>query len=164
MKSASVAILLLMFAACSASPSPIETSSPLSAEVRFEAYPGSQWYGPDGDPVPEESNIINAIKGPEHCDWDSGVMLHLGWPLGRDAANFSETRQYFRDPQRVFPADDFMTKYAADVDLPKTAENTGYRTDFMELWLDRTDGSAAYLVFSDHVERWPRSRGGIACA
>ena len=91
-------------------------------------------------------------------------MLHLGWPLGRDAKNISQARQYLRDPEKVFPQDSFMTTYEGNTTLPEEAENTGYRTDFMELWLDPNDHGVVYLVFADHVERWPRAGEVIACA
>ena len=168
-----IAALVVTLAACS----PIHDPGPepkhpagkpvvndLVSDFDFEPYPGSQWYGPDGDEVPMDSNVINAITGPDHCDWQSGVMMHVGWPLGHDAADISESRQYFRDPESVFPHKGFMAKFGEDVKLPREAEDTGFRTDFMELWLVPGDDTAAYLVFSDHVERWPRSKEVVACA
>ncbi len=136
----------------------------LETEYEFEAFPGSRWYGPDGEEISQEANIINAITGPEHCDWQSAAMMHVGWPLGHDAADISESRQYLRDPEGVFERDSLMTTFDADIDLPPRAEYTGYRTDFMELWLAEKDDAAAYLVFADHVERWPRAEQPIACA
>lgn len=91
-------VLLLVFGAC-ASPK----TGALAADYEFEPYPGSQWYAPDGEAVPKESGVINAITGPGHCGWESGVILHLGWPLGHEAVDSSESRQYFRDPKKVFP-------------------------------------------------------------
>ncbi len=165
-----VIIGLVTLAACG--PGTTEPSSPeasqgrisLESDYEFEPYPGSQWYGPDGEEVPKEASIINAITGPDHCNWEAGVMMHVGWPLGHEAADASETRQYLRDPERVFPQRSLMTKYDADVELPKRAEYTGYRTDFMEFWLDEKGDTAAYLVFADHVELWPRAADTIACA
>ena len=144
----------MALAACSAQS--IEPDAPLSRDVAFEPYPGVQWYYPDGEPVPDESDTINAISGPEHCDWDSGVILHFRLQP-RD-----ETRQYFRDPRGVFPQDALLDSFDDDVTLPESTNDTGYRTDFMELWLDPDDGLVAYLVFDDHTERWPRGEN-IAC-
>ncbi len=138
--------------------------SELASDYEFEPYPGSTWYGPNDEEIPDESNVINAITGPDHCDWESGVIMHVGWPLGHNASDISESRQYVRDPKKVFPPGSTMTSFDDDVELPKGAENTGYRTEFMELWLDPNDNSAAYLVFSGHVERWPRASEVIACA
>ncbi|MDQ3956826.1 MAG: hypothetical protein M3273_00735 [Actinomycetota bacterium] len=143
---------------------PGEAGTALQTEYEFEPFPGSRWYGPDGDEIPEDSNVINAITGPDHCDWQSAVMMHVGWPPGHDAADASESRQYLRDPEGVFPRESLMTTFDPDVDLPESAEYTGYRTDFMELWLAERDEAAAYLVFADHVERWPRAEEVIACA
>lgn len=135
----------------------------LETSFEFEPYPGSQWYGPDGDAVPKESGVVNAITGPDHCEWQSGVMMHVGWPLGRDSETASETRQYLRDPEKVFPQKSLMTAFDGDAELPKGAEDTGYRTDFMELWIDPERDGAAFLVFADHAERWPRARALVAC-
>ena len=140
------------------SPQGIEPDESLSRDVAFEPYPGVQWYDPNGEAVPEESETINAITGPEHCDWEEGVILHLRWPPEEEDP---ELRQYFRDPKAVFPQDGLVDDFEENVELPDSAESTGYRTDFMELWLDAQTDSVAYLVFSDHTERWPR--GDIAC-
>lgn len=138
-------------------------STDLASDYDFEPFPGNTWYGRDGEEISHETNIINAITGPEHCEWESAVMMHVGSPLGHDAESVSESRQYMRDPQKVLPQENLMTQFQDDVKLPKTANYTGYRTDFMELWLDPNDRAAAYLVFSDHVERWPRAKDTIAC-
>jgi hypothetical protein len=151
-----VAALALVLAACS--PEAMEPGAPLSQDVAFKPYPGVQWYAPDGDPVPEKSEKINAITGPEHCAWESGVILHLRWPLGSDSG---ELRQYFRDPEGVFPQTELEATFDQDAQLPQSATNSGYRTDFMKLWFDPKDDAAAYLVFADHTERWPR--GELAC-
>ena len=168
--------LLILLAACGPTPngSPrVEpaaapddgpaSESPLARDYEFEPYPGSRWYAPDGSVVPDRSNVINAITGPDHCEWQAGVMMHLGWPPGHDAKHSGEARQYLRDPEGVFPQYALMTPYDGAASLPDGAEYTGYRTDFMELWLDPDDHKAAYLVFADHVERWPRTSDTIAC-
>lgn len=135
----------------------------LSSDYKFEPYPGSTWYGPDGEPVSEDTNIINAITAPDHCGWESAVMMHVGWPPGHDASDASESHQYIRDPKGVI-AERFARRLDLDAPLPESAENTGFRTDFMGLWLDPADGYNAYLVFADHTERWPRAREIVACA
>src|SRR5687768_5656519 len=55
---------------------------PAVAGEPFAPYPGSQWYGPDGRPLPMEEEIINVITGPDHCEWQSAAMLHTTWPPG----------------------------------------------------------------------------------
>ena len=136
----------------------------LVADFEFEDYPGSQWYGPDGEKIPKKAEIINVITGPEHCEWQSSATMHVGQPLGDPAADSTESDQYIRDPERVLPQGPLKSKLELDARLPNGAEFTGFRTDFMELWLDPTDDSAAYLVFAQHVERWPKARDVIACA
>jgi hypothetical protein len=160
-------VALVLFSACSpnqsAEPSgDLESSGKLANEFHFEAYPGSQWYGPNGDEIPQESEIINAITAPEHCGWETAVMMHVGWPLGRAASDSSESRQYLRDPDEILPGS-LMTTFDPDTQIPTRARNTGYRTAFMEPWLHPDDDTAAYLVFEDHIERWPRARDAIAC-
>ena len=136
----------------------------LERNYEFEPYPGSRWFDPDGGEIPDESGVINAITGPDHCEWQSSVFLHLGWPLGHDAGDSSESRQYLRDPQGLFPGEQLESNFDGDVDLPRGAEFTGFQTDFMELWLTPQDGAeAAYLVFADHTERWPRATDPIGC-
>lgn len=136
----------------------------LVQDFEFEGYPGSQWYGPQGEEVPMKSEIINLITAPEHCDWQSATMMHVGRPLGDPAKNSAESDQYIRDPERVLPQEPLMSKLDLDARLPDEAEFTGYRTNFMELWLNPNDDTGAYLVFADHVERWPKTRNAIACA
>jgi hypothetical protein len=134
----------------------------LSSDYEFEPYPGSTWYGPDGEPIPEDTNIINAITGPEHCGWESAVMMHVGWPPGHDASDASESRQFIRDPGGVID-EGFAKRLGLDVMLPQSADNTGFRTDFTELWLIPKDDDNAYLAFDDHTERWPRAFEVVAC-
>lgn len=162
-------ILLLALGACASSapeadPDAVskEATGALSSEYRYEEFPGSRWYGPDGEPVSHETNIINVITAPEHCGWERAVMMHVGWPPGHDAADVSESRQFLRDPENVIGFD-AMTTFDGDAELPRDAEFTGYRTDFMKLWLSRANQSAAYLEFADHVERWPRAKDVVAC-
>ena len=164
---------LLVLSACSTPSEPADkgvdapkepSSARLDTSYEYEPYPGSVWYDPNGDEVPEETNVINAITGPDHCDWEAGVMMHVGWPVGRDAEDISQSRQFIRDPKKVFPQESLMTTFDENAEVPGSAMNTGYRTDFMELWLDPDDHTAAYLVFADHAERWPRAKDPIACA
>jgi hypothetical protein len=135
----------------------------LESNYEFEEYPGSRWYGPDGEPVSEKTNIINAITGPEHCGWQTAVMMHVGWPPGHDASDASESHQFIRDPEGAI-GDEFTARFDRDAEPPPSAKNSGYRTNFMELWLDPQDTDSAYLIFSDHAEKWPRAREIVACA
>jgi hypothetical protein len=132
----------------------------LDSEFRFEPYPGNTWYGPDGR-VAAESPVINVIRGPEHCGWDSAALLHVGWPLGH--ADATESRQFVRDTQHVLPQDSLMSEFDDNAELFGLSRYTGFRTDFMELWLFPEDDSGIFLMFADHVEWWPRAEEPIAC-
>ena len=138
----------------------------LASEFEFEGYPGNQWYGPEGEEIPKRSEIINVIVGPEHCEWQSATMMHVGKPLG-DPGGPGSFDLYIRDPERVMPQQPLMSKLVLDARLPEDASYSGYRTDFMELWLDPDNEGAAFLVFANHVERWPKadqdSDHAVAC-
>jgi len=138
-------------------------ASTLSSTYEFEPYPGSQWYEEDGDPLPPRSGVVAASLGPAHCELEELVLLNLGWPLGTDSRSSAEALQFVRDPGGVVSDETLESAYDEAASLPKNAEYTGYHTDFMELWLQPGDVSAAYLVFSEHVEQWPRSTSHIGC-
>ena len=122
------------------------------------------WVGPDGEPASEEE--ITVYQGLRHCGWESALFLSVGWPLGTTAATAENSHQYLRDPDYVVPyVERLRTDLDLDTDLPADASFSGYRTDTVELWLAPSDqDDAAYLVYPDHVERWPRAEPAIGCA
>jgi hypothetical protein len=128
---------------------------------------GSRWDGPWTDRRGREvrEDVISTYEGAEHCEWDSAVFLHVGWPLGRAARDASEARQYIRDPEGLFE-DEVRLPFDDDAALPRHAEYTGYHLGDVELWLSPTDAAkAVYLVDDGDVERWTRPRReSIACA
>ena len=101
--------------------------------------------------------ILTDIRGPEHCGWQTGRMLHVPEPDG------SLGRQYLRDPMGVFRNPGLLETYDEDVELPADASPSGYRTDDgRELWFTESD-RAVYVVTPDGVERWPRSDPPTGC-
>jgi hypothetical protein len=126
---------------------------------RPQPYPGPTWTK-DGHPV--DGLELDSIAGPDHCGWQSAVMLHLGWPLGTVARTSDDMRQYIRDPKGVIPG--LRDELAVAIDLPPDAVDTGYRLGELELWLRPSEPAAAYLRAGDDVERWPRADPAIACA
>lgn len=150
-----------------AAPAPDEeggaTSTPMGGEqTTADDLVDARWTGPDGEPVPSE--VLNVLRGPQHCDWESSVLLHVGWPLGTAADTAADIRQYVRDPKGVLP-DVVMGSFGADVQVPAGASATGYEADGVELWLGESGGEEAmYVVFEEHAERWPRTAEVIACA
>jgi hypothetical protein len=87
---------------------------------------------------------LNSIAGPDHCNWQSAVMMHLGWPLGTVSQSTAEIRQFIRDPDGVIGYG-VRDKLAIAIDLPDDARDTGYRNGEVELWLSPSDPDAAFL-------------------
>lgn len=108
--------------------------------------------------------VVSTVVGPEHCGWESTVLLHLGWPLGHAGPSSSDTRIYIRDPEGVF-AGELPVPFDDDAKLPRDAKYTGYHLGDTELWISRaTAAKAVYLVHGEAVERWPRHGDFGACA
>ncbi|MCD7438060.1 hypothetical protein K4B79_07430 [Streptomyces lincolnensis] len=110
------------------------------------------WTDATGKRIPVTT--VHSSLGPEHCDWQSARMLHLG--RGRNA------EQFVRDPEGVFERDLLTGPYDGDVRMPDDARDTGYRLDDRELWLT-DDRTTAYVRTPDGVEAWPRTKDVIAC-
>lgn len=110
--------------------------------------------------VHEETGlIVRDIEGSSHCDWQTVRFLHISSDEG------SIVKQYVRDPEGIFAADQprTRTEYAEDADLPADATFSGYRSDDgSEIWFTETD-DAAFVVTPDGVERWPRAHPPHGC-
>jgi hypothetical protein len=124
-----------------------------------QAYPGPAWEKDDRSIDPEE---LNTVAGPDHCDWQSVVMMHLGWPLGTVARTVEQSRQFIRDPDGSIEG--FRGQLMTSVELPTDARYTGYHLDELELWLSPSEPDGVYLRIGNDVERWPRADPVIACA
>ena len=124
-----------------------------------KAYPGLVWTK-DGRTV--DGRELNSFAGPEHCDWQSAVMMYLGWPLGTVSVTAAQARQFVRDPSGVINPE-LRDKLVLHASLPADARSTGYRHGDLELWLSPSNEDAAYLRAGDDVERWPRAGEGVAC-
>lgn len=110
------------------------------------------WTDRAGDRVP--TTVIESYDGPEHCDWQDIVFLTVG--------GWDDGQQYLRDTEGTL-ADRLRTTFDGAARLPGDAEDSGWRRDGRELWLTP---DAAYLVSVDDpqdVERWPRTKGQVAC-
>ena len=109
------------------------------------------WQDGEGRRVP--IGRLSSAAGPEHCDWQDIVFLHLG-----DDTFLRDTDGELRDFLR--------TTYSDSAALPRHAKDTGFEHDGRRLWL-AADGSAAYLVAVEDagdVERWPAASEPIGCA
>lgn len=149
-----------------ADPSSVSTSAaapePTSPSVADYFDPPQPFPGPTwtryGEPVDDQ---INSIAGPDHCKWQSAVMMHLGWPLGTVSQTALQSRQFIRDPEGVISVD--LQGQLRAGPLPADAEDTGYRLDGLELWLSASDPNGAYLRSGTDVERWPLADPFFAC-
>ncbi|GLF95057.1 hypothetical protein [Streptomyces yaizuensis] len=134
-----------------------ETSASCDPAELPASYTDSQgyeiWTDARGRRVPVTR--MSGSAGPEHCDWQSAHFLHL--TEGR------EKRMYVRDPEGVFPPEDFSTRYDGDAVLPPDARDTGYRQG--ERALFRTsDPSRVYIRTPQGVELWPAPKQEFGCA
>lgn len=123
----------------------------------FGDSPGPQWFDRDRRPL-DRIKVVSSLNGPEHCGWERAVLLHVQWPPGAD-----ERRQYARDPVGVLGRSGLTKRFDPDAELPNGATATGYHTQDVELWLADGHGDYAYLVFEEHVERWPRVVPPVGC-
>jgi hypothetical protein len=119
------------------------------------------WLDARGEPV--RGPVVWTYRGSEHCDDESAVFLHLGWPLGT-AESIGSGRQYIRDPEGLF-AEAVVVPLDLDATLPAKAKYTGYHFEDVELWISKSEAAeAVYVVLGEHVERWPRTTYVLACA
>jgi len=58
------------------------------------------WHDAEGSIVPER--VVSTVQGPEHCDWQSTVLLYLGWPLGTHSKSVDDARPICSRPGRGF--------------------------------------------------------------
>ena len=101
-----------------------------------------------GEPVP--TTELEAWRGPEHCDWQSMVLLYL------------DGRMYVREPVPDL-ADSFDEEWQASTELPADAVDTGYERDGEHLWLS-ADRRRVFVGSPDDVELWPQARPEFGCA
>ncbi|MEQ7124254.1 hypothetical protein ABN034_06985 [Actinopolymorpha sp. B11F2] len=147
----------------SASPSPSTNGAGDDVGDYFSPpapFPGPTWTK-NGRSV--EGTELNSIAGPEHCGWQSAVLLHLGWPPGTVSKTIEGVRQYVRDPKDVLDGG-YDKGLRRHITLPDDAADTGYRTGKLQLWLTPSDPDGAYLRVQNDVERWPRADPPVACA
>ncbi|MFF8726713.1 hypothetical protein ACF073_09500 [Streptomyces sp. NPDC015171] len=94
---------------------------------------------------------LESSSGPEHCGWQSAVLLTLG------------DRTYARDPDGVLGRDGLLAApYRPEVRMPAGAVDTGYHRGGRRLWLT-DDRATAYVRTDAGVEAWPLLGKGVAC-
>jgi len=87
-----------------------------------------------------------------------GDFLGVGWPIGSRRAS----DVYVRDTAHQFAPPAATVSFQQDARLPKSAANTGYRSDGWHLWIDERGRGAVFLVRAGRVERWPQMLIGCA--
>ncbi|MGH2668664.1 MAG: hypothetical protein ACRDH5_06015, partial [bacterium] len=108
-------------------------------------------------------DVIGDRPGPEHCGFESARVIVTGVPVGERYTDASDDAEYIRDPENVFGDAETAAAFDPDADLPAAAEDTGFRQDGTELWMDRADESAIYLVTGTSIERWPLDPEPTGC-
>lgn len=163
-----VGLLAVLTVACSGSD---ESSKTRGTSTIDPADFSVEWTYSDGTELPDgvgESNpelVINTHPGPEHCGWESAVIMHLAWPIGTITRTVPPARQYGRDPAGVLPDDDARANFDRSVALPAGARDTGMRNGPIELWVaSSTADDEVYVGKDGAFEAWPRLREPVACA
>lgn len=128
------------FAQCDPAELPAAVTDDLDIDV---------WVNEQGKRVPV--TVISSGQGPEHCDWDSATFLDLRGDT------------FVKDPKGVLPSEYLNGTFVPDTSLPADASDTGYHLDAQQLWVD-ADGSAAFIVTEQGVERWPAADEDLGCA
>jgi hypothetical protein len=108
---------------------------------------GRTWFDAAGAIVPP-STLFESIA-PAHCGWESATMLRV------------YDRLFIRDPEGVL-ADHELETYDPDIALPADARSTEYHEGDRRIWRG-SDPNAIYVVYPDHVERWPAEEPGFGC-
>jgi hypothetical protein len=152
---------------------PVETTARLFTPASAADHVGV-WTGPDGAPAerregPDREFELASRPMPDHCGWESAVVLQVPQPLGTTYTRTSDVqiKHYTRDAEGVLTgfAGAFRGTLDLDAQLPDGATPTGYTLGDIALWLGPDRGADyAYLVRPGAVERWPAEVEPILCA
>jgi hypothetical protein len=124
--------------------------------------PLGSWRGPEGEAI--DQAVIHDYAAAAHCGWESADILRFASGLvGSSEGDRSQGEEHFyiRDPEGAV-AVQTLQPFDASTVLPTNAIDTGHHTSSVQLWLSAAD-DAAFVVYDDHTERWPRVRGALAC-
>jgi hypothetical protein len=105
------------------------------------------WYDEAGEAVP--TTELEVWRGPEHCDWQSMTFVYL------------DDETYVGQPQE-WVTEYLADEYAADVPLPKGAEDLGFEREGRHMWRS-SDKDLLYVGTPESVEAWPRSTESMGC-
>lgn len=116
--------------------------------------PGLPWADADGNVLPRGRILVS--QGDGWCNWESLALLVVTSGPGEEPGEDG----YLRDPFGML-ADRERASFDAHARLPANARATGWKQQGVALWLTN---DAAYLVFGDRTERWPRLTRAMGCA
>lgn len=138
------------------------TESDLSDEPTYTPDSVGRWTNAAGCPVSLQV-LLTRQPGPTfHCEgWPPDLVM--GTPLGA-ATDETVPRVYVRDPDGYFGDPALRQGFAADLEPPPAAVDTGYDQGGVALWMDPADDRFAYLVSADGTERWPKATQVFGCA
>jgi hypothetical protein len=105
------------------------------------------------------ASIVYSTHGHQHCGTEDVWIIGLG--RDRLAGSSAAGEIFLRDPNAALvdhlgPDRRREEPFQWNADLPHDAADTGFRNGDAELWI-AADHSAAYVVFEDRTERWPRT-------
>lgn len=172
---AMVASVLLVFVllACGQSGSGTTTATKRSGVAGPDLSPSDfapAWSDQQGDQLPsglggaDAELVVNTVRGPQHCGWQSVTLLHLAYPIGVATSDVGSRRQYVRDPRSVLPDGTVGGRLDVAVRLPADARDTGFRNGDIELWeADSTIENVVYVGRGGRFEAWPRAIAPLAC-
>lgn len=135
------------------------TVSACSGASRFN----ESWKDADGNEV--SSMLIWSVQGPrDHCHWGSATFLFLGREGELPGIDPKFYDQYVRDPKALFVG--LSGKYLSEVELPDTAQDTGFSNGVARIWIDPVIYTWLYVEVDGRFERWPRVLGDspLLCA
>jgi hypothetical protein len=121
---------------------------------------GERWTAAEGCEV--RLDVLMLRKGPGHCGWERATEILMGDPLGT-SHNHAPYRIYVRDPENVIGDEEVARLFQPEAKLPSGAQDTGYRQDGSELWMDPMDDRFIYLVSPNGTERWPLDTTPAGC-
>lgn len=118
------------------------------------------WCQPDGHCAPTDSFAS-----------DDPIEFRSGCPKGHTMIQYGasgeyEARVYIRDPDQR-PSRAFDVSFDEDAALPSDAQNTNWSSEGRQLWVspslrDTVGFTSIFIVYGDHVERWPWFPAGCA--
>jgi hypothetical protein len=129
----------------------------LTAEPRSWVQDGLHYRWHDRDGCPVRVDVVSHIRGPEHCDWQNVQFITIGEPIGTSIGQRQAdpaARRFVWDPTGALNGLNGIGRGISidAAELPDSADDTGYRLDGTELWVDTADSEVAYLLHDQRAD------------